>query len=175
MYELFGEAMISAQRKSKTRKLSFLQESAVGSDDRTVSEDIAPEVNILNVVGLLKRKKMSAKEALQAPDCTTQVRRSSRCNKYNGFKPKNISDTKNAKSKVKSRKIPSVPLPVTTDIILQEEAEFQGNTDQIPLVTPVPVLQAIGINLCGVPPEELSPKELMASLQEEKMEEEDTF
>jgi hypothetical protein len=173
MYELLGEAMISARRKSKSIKLSFLQESAVGFDDRTESEDIASSDKILIMAGQ-KRKKMSAKGALQVPECTTQVRRSSRCNKYNGFKPKNISDTKIAKSKVKPRKIPSVPVPVTTDIILQEEAEFQGNNDQIPPVTPVPVLQAIGINLCGVPPEELSPKELMASLQAEKMEEEDT-
>jgi hypothetical protein len=36
MYELFGEGMISAQRKSKTRKLSSLQESAMFSDDRIV-------------------------------------------------------------------------------------------------------------------------------------------
>jgi hypothetical protein len=103
------------------------------------SEDIASEDNILNVGGQ-KRKKMSAKDALQAPDCTTQVRRSSTCNKYNGFKPKNISDTKAAKSKVKPRKILSVPAPAANDIILQEEEEFQGSNVQIPPITPVPML-----------------------------------
>jgi hypothetical protein len=121
-----------------------------------------------------KRRKMSGKGVLQVPDCTTQVRRSSRCNKYNGSKPKIISDTKAAKSKVKPRKIPSVTLPVT-HIIPQDEAEPQGNISrtQVPPATPVHVLQAIGINLCGVPPEELSPNELMASPQEEKVEEKD--
>jgi hypothetical protein len=34
--------------------------------------------------------------------------------------------------------------------------------------TPIPVIQAIGINLCGVPAEELSPKKLLAELQEEE-------
>jgi hypothetical protein len=34
-------------------------------------------------------------------------------------------------------------------------------------------MQSIGINLCGVPPEYLSPKKLMASVQETDEEEED--
>jgi hypothetical protein len=34
--------------------------------------------------------------------------------------------------------------------------------------TPIPVIQAIGINLCDVPAEELSPKKLLAELQEEE-------
>jgi hypothetical protein len=58
---------------------------------------------------------ISAKEkevfADAVPQETTAVRRSTRCNKYEGFKPKIISDAKHFKSKVKSRKIPSVPLP----------------------------------------------------------------
>jgi hypothetical protein len=29
-------------------------------------------------------------------------------------------------------------------------------------------MQSIGINLCGVPPEDLSPQKLLASLQEEE-------
>jgi hypothetical protein len=29
--------------------------------------------------------------------------------------------------------------------------------------TPVPVMQSIGVNLCGVPPEELSPEKLLAT------------
>jgi hypothetical protein len=32
--------------------------------------------------------------------------------------------------------------------------------------TPIAVIQSIGVNLCGVPSEELSPKKLLANLQE---------
>jgi hypothetical protein len=39
---------------------------------------------------------------------------------------------------------------------------------QVPPITPVPVMQAIGTNLCGVPPEDLSPQKRLASLQEEE-------
>jgi hypothetical protein len=37
--------------------------------------------------------------------------------------------------------------------------------------TPIPVLQSIGISLCGVPPEDLYPKKLLAKLQEDGAEE----
>jgi hypothetical protein len=66
---------------------------------------------------------------------------------------------------VKPRKIPSVSL--------QDDDAFQAivvdnqlapSNSQVPHVTHVHVMQAIGINLCGVPLEELSPKKVMASL-----------
>jgi hypothetical protein len=42
-----------------------------------------------------------------------------------------------------------------------------------PAHTPIPVMQSIGINLCGVPPEDISPKKLLASVQEIEEEGED--
>jgi hypothetical protein len=41
-------------------------------------------------------------------------------------------------------------------------------TSPLPAATPIPVIQAIGVNHCGVPAKELSPKKLLAALQEEE-------
>jgi hypothetical protein len=77
------------------------------------------------------------------------------------------------KSKVKPRKIPSIS---TADMVEDNGTEEAPLADQqivvshlqVPPITPVPVMQSIGINLCGVPPEDLSPQKLLASLQEEE-------
>ena len=52
------------------------------------------------------------------------------------------------------------PEDPATAVILQDHGA--------PPLTPIQVLQNIGVRLCGVPPEELSPKKLLASLQEEE-------
>jgi hypothetical protein len=75
--------------------------------------------------------------------------RSSRCNKYDGFKPTNFSDSKKAKSKVKPRKATS-----TLNVASDEDTVEEGNAivmAHVPDHTTIHVLQAIGINLCGVP------------------------
>jgi hypothetical protein len=90
------------------------------------------------------------------PESTLQVRRSPRTNKYDGFKPRNDSDTKTVKSKVKPRKDPS-------------KQKANADTPAAPstsAVTPIPVLQSIGINLCGIPPTEVSSQKLLSPLQE---------
>jgi hypothetical protein len=88
-----------------------------------------------------------------------QVRRSPRTNKYDGFKPKNDSDTKTVKSKVKPRKNPTIQ---------RATADASATTSTtVPADTPIHVLQAVGINLCGIPPDKVSPKKLLSSLQEE--------
>jgi hypothetical protein len=86
------------------------------------------------------------------PSCTTQVRRSARSNKYDGFKVSHASDAKCLKSKVKPRKVPSV-----VDNLSREEEDNLVLTTSAGDATPIPMLQAIGVHLCGVPPEELSP------------------
>jgi hypothetical protein len=99
-----------------------------------------------------KRKKVS----IAMPESTLQVRRSPRTNKYDGFKPRNDSDTKTVKSKVKPRKDPS-------------KQKATADTPAAPsnsAVTPIPVLQSIGINLCGIPPTEVSSQKLLSPLQE---------
>jgi hypothetical protein len=100
------------------------------------------------------------------------VRRSSRCNKYDGINPKNFSHTKGAKSKVKPRKSPVNSVSVTKDSSASAEVDDGRLVTTEPAgPTPIPVLQSIAINLCGVPPEELSPKKLLAKLQEDGEEE----
>ena len=103
---------------------------------------------------------------METLECTSQVRRSARGNRYKGFRPQNLSDAKAVKSKVKPRKIPEVPRIAADDEMMQTNVQ----KTEIPEDTPIPVLQAIGINLCGVPLEELSEEKLMDSPQNDKSE-----
>jgi hypothetical protein len=186
MFELFGEKFIFLQNKKRAGKALLLHPFAMGNLDATeeteqtvfpsamnteLFDDIPLTVSAgVTLVAGQKRKKTSAQTA-DPPTCTAQVRRSSRCNKYDGFKPKNISDTKLVKSKVKPRK-------GTSALSLCQNEE---SSDAIILAqgipphayTPIPVMQSIGINLCGLPPEDISPKKLLASVQETEEEEED--
>lgn len=86
---------------------------------------------------------------------TTQVRRSTLSNKYDGFKVSQPKDIRVTKSKVKPRIKPSVSLPVT--------GSSEDNVTNLMQDTPVPVLQPMG-GICGVPTQDLSPKKLLASL-----------
>jgi len=96
------------------------------------------------------------------PSCTSQVRRSSRCNKYDGFKQKIVSVAKEVNSKVKPRKIPEVVLSDKEKG--KQEQDKNATTDPVPPSTPIPLIQAIGINLCGVPATKLSPRVLLQAL-----------
>ena len=90
-------------------------------------------------------------DVTSTPLTTRCVRRSPRANKYDGFKCTAIRDVKAKKSKVKAIVKPSV-VP---------EAD-------VPPPTPISTLQCIGVKLCGVPPEEVSPVKLLASLHEQE-------
>jgi hypothetical protein len=185
MFELFGERFLFLQNKKRAVKTLMSHPIDMGNldaseeTDQNLSSsdmftDIFDETPLTASAGVAiagkKRKKTVAKIA-DPPTCTAQVRRSSRCNKYDGFKPKNVSDTKPFKSKVKPRK-------GTSALNL---CQIEENSDDIilaqgtppPAHTPIPVMQSIGINLCGVPPEDISPKKLLASVQETEDEEED--
>jgi hypothetical protein len=173
LYEFFGEALVFKQGRLTARKMAIQQTPlSVISESVEETPDSLEDSSALVTVGQ-KRKKTNAKMGGVAPDCSNQVRRSARCNKYNGFKPRIISDAKTMKSKVKPRKIPSIS---TTDMVEDNGTEEAPLADQqivvshvqVPPITPVPVMQSIGINLCGVPPEDLSPQKLLASLQEEE-------
>jgi hypothetical protein len=166
MFELFGELMIFRQRKSKARKISVLQGPSEQRENSPLQNDV--ENNQLTNLSVGQKRKKTLNQ--DVPACTNQVRRSTRCNKYNGFKPKIISDAKATKSKVKPRKTPSVT--VSADLEQEELAmtEIVPCSVQVPPITPVPVMQSIGINLCGIPPEDISAKKLLASLQEEESE-----
>jgi hypothetical protein len=99
--------------------------------------------------------------ASQVPECTSQVRRSTRSNKYDGFNHKNLSEARTVKSKVKPRKVPSVKPKINKSKKTTSTATLLLDSDVLK-DTPIPVMQSIGINLCGVPPEELSDDKLLA-------------
>ena len=90
-----------------------------------------------------------------SPLVSTQVRRSSRSNKYDGFKVPSILDVKAKKSRVKKITVPSVidqKMDKVANLQIQEAGK--GTSSTFP-PTPIPVLQNIGIQRCGVPPEAL--------------------
>jgi hypothetical protein len=173
LFELFGEAFSAFEKKNKSRKLIVDQTPSFSSmmllTDKGQSSGSASIPSIIDTVSEQtvtiigqKRKKTSATFNKTTPSCTTQVRRSARSNKYDGFKVTHISDAKCLKSKVKARKVPSV-----ADAISKEEEEDLMLSTHAEKATPIPMLQAIGVHLCGVPAEELSPQKLLADLQEE--------
>jgi hypothetical protein len=104
----------------------------------------------------------------ETPLVTTQVRRSARANKYDGFKIHLISDTKIAKSKVKARVVPAVKKTLKKKKSGGENIAQMAGEHNIPPPTPIATLQSIGVNLCGVPPEDVSPMKLLALPQEEE-------
>jgi hypothetical protein len=144
-----------------------------GSSQISIVEISSEENNASTVAQPLTVGQKWKKTSLPAPICTTQVRRSTRCNKYDGFKPKNLSDSKATKSKVKPRKIPIAINLVPSDEDDAADPLLLDNDINVPDFTPIPVLHAIGVNLCGVPPEEISPQKLMEIVPEEEEEKED--
>jgi hypothetical protein len=133
---------------------------------RKTSSSSTPSVLSLegNVIALAEDAHIGQKRKqalLPAPECSSQVRRSTRSNKYDGFKQNNNPDVKPLKSKVKPRKIPRVK-----EKILFKGKDSAATTAVLP-DTPIQVMQSIAVNLCGVPAEEISPQKLLSTLQEE--------
>lgn len=89
-----------------------------------------------------------------APITTTKLRRSTRANKYDGFHVPQPSDRRPYRSKVKPRVIPAAKASTT---VIQGSEEEAG---VVPPPTPVPVMQAVGVQLCAIPEAELSAKVL---------------
>jgi hypothetical protein len=100
-------------------------------------------------------------QLLTEPECTSQVRRSSRSNNYDGFNHKNLSEARATKSKVKQRKIPTVQQKIRKPKKLPKNTIIQYDPS-VMAATPIPVLQAIGVKMCGVPPEEIDEGKLLA-------------
>lgn len=107
---------------------------------------------------------------------TTHLRRSSRCNKYDGFRVPPLTDKKIHPSKVKPRKQPSVHFAGTATAPSVNAHEDGGHSAQsssqvsvdIPPPTPIATIQQIGTNWCGIPTKNLSPRKLLAKLQSDK-------
>lgn len=94
----------------------------------------------------------------KTPIDMTAVRRSSRANKYDGFKIHLPSDAKVVKSKVKPRLIPSVK---TISMAAAPQKDVTGGTI-LPPAKSVKELQHTG-TLCGIAPNDLTPEKLLAS------------
>jgi hypothetical protein len=107
----------------------------------------------------------------EIPLVTSQVRRSARSNKYDGFKVHLIYDTKPVKSKVKTRVVPFVKESMKKKRSRAEDNAQSASDNNVPPPTPIATMQAIGVNLCGVPPEEVSLVKLLAQPQEEEVSE----
>jgi hypothetical protein len=110
---------------------------------------------------------------LIVPECTSQVCRSTRSNNYDGFNHKNLSEARTVKSKVKPRKIPTVKQKIRKNKKLVNSATLHLDPDALK-ETPIPLLQSIGVNLYGVPPEEISEEQLLALPMEKDRTEETT-
>jgi hypothetical protein len=157
LFEVIGEYFMLVRNKS--RKISFTARPKGGLSISRLQVDTThktlPWID-LQVVGQ-KRK-------MDTPSVTTEVRRSPRQNKYDGFKVHQTTDAKINKSKVKPRKCPLIKPDVT------DQQSKSNSTSEVLPPTPMPVLQQIGINLCGIHPSALSPQQLLADLPDDDVE-----
>jgi hypothetical protein len=93
------------------------------------------------------------KEVKEKVRVTTAVRRSPRNNIYKGFKVNMPTDSRKRKSKVVSRIVPDASFTPPKDVI-------EPARDEVPPPTPIPILQKIGVNICGITHEELEKDKL---------------
>lgn len=59
-----------------------------------------------------------------------------------------------------------MPAKNTSSGLTTIQKNGMGMDLSIPPPTPISIIQNIGANMCDIPPQELSPKKLLASLQE---------
>mgnify|MGYP005829679009 CR=1 FL=1 len=85
---------------------------------------------------------------------TTAVRRSTRSNKYDGFKVNQANDIKQTRSRVRSRVMPSV------QAISMAAAPTQVASVPCPPPTSIEEIQQVG-GRCGIAPEDLSVEKLL--------------
>jgi hypothetical protein len=138
------------------RKLCF-DDSPLMDSDALVPDSYDPEYEIIQskVDVSVKRARVTQKKHVQV---TTAVRRSPRNNIYKGFKVNMPTDSRKVKSKVSNRVIPDINTP-SKDVF--DPAEMDSPPVSPP--TPIPVLQKIGINICGIPEQELEKEKLEKS------------
>ena len=95
-----------------------------------------------------------ASSCTRVPLDTTAVRRSTRSNKYDGFKVNQISDNRQPKSRVKARVVP------TLRAVSMAAAPTSLAATACPAPTSVEEIQQVGAR-CGIPPEDLSAEKLL--------------
>lgn len=93
----------------------------------------------------------------QVPISTTEVQRSTRSTRYDGFRASQPTDTRSTASKVKPRIIPLAVQGSSSAIVQDMTAK------STPPPTPIQIMQSIGVNRCAVPSEELTDEALLGA------------
>ena len=94
------------------------------------------------------------KGKMSVPIDTANLRRSNRSTKYDGFRVPQPSDSRQQKSKVKPRLIPSAATAASQHTSAEQASDAQELA--VPPPTPIATMQAVGTQLCAIPAEELS-------------------
>jgi hypothetical protein len=137
-----------------------------------VSEEAFAESAMANEISAGSRKRrrqLSISEPVADPTPVLDVvlprrRRSSRSNKYQGFKPKVVGDNPKRKSHVKPMCAPAKKQPVSAKLKgkeVSDEADSSQAEDPTMKPTPIKFLQHVGGELCGIPAEEISEYQLL--------------
>jgi hypothetical protein len=120
--------------------------------------------------GVVSRKRRRNTTKIDVPVNVAPVRRSERSKRFQGFKNNLVSDRPKRKSQVKPRRVPRAAASTVTEVA-SSSAAGQADDEAVLEPTPIPFLQHVGVQLCGVPPEEMSPALLMAPRSDEAPEE----
>ncbi|KAM0894161.1 hypothetical protein ACQ4PT_024659 [Festuca glaucescens] len=120
--------------------------------------------------GIVSRKQHRNTTKIDVHVNVAPIRRNERSKCFQGFKNNLVSDKPKRKSQVKHHHVPGAVASTVTEVASSSAA---GQTDDEVVLepTPIPFLQHIGVQLCGVPPEELSPALVMAPRRNEAPEE----
>jgi hypothetical protein len=140
LYELLGEYFLLKSGRKSTTEIAYVSSTTsthMMIDYPTASsssKEILPSNEQSTDTSLTVDLKGKGKMVIEQPECTSQVRRSSRSNKYDGFNHKNLSEARTVKSKVKQRTIPSVQQKIqkkkktSTVVIIQADPSVQTAT-----------------------------------------------
>lgn len=144
--------------------ISLIQQQANSSymDSANITQDLSGALNMETdqVNTMLTDTATSQKRRhVDPPLVVTNVRRSERSTRYQGFKPPSMADNPAKKSYVKPRKIPSA-LPAVER--LPSMSTVGSTSNQTPRPMTIEEIQQIGVNECGVPAEELMKAKLLS-------------
>jgi hypothetical protein len=134
------------------------------------SEDILSENVIANETSAGSRKRRRQLPELEpAADSVSETsvmlpRRSSRSNKFQGFKQIFVGDNPKRKSHVKPRSVPGKKrniLAKSKGKEVSHDGDAVATDDPVLKPTPVKFLQHVGVEICGIPAEEISADQLL--------------
>ena len=94
------------------------------------------------------------KGKMSVPIDTAKLRCSNRSTKYDGFRVPQPSDSRQQKSKVKHRMIPSAATATSQHTSIEQASDTEELA--VPPPTPLATMQAVGTQLCAIPAEEVS-------------------